>query len=451
MKRKITQELEKWRSNKDRLPLILGGARQVGKTYVMEEFGKNEFNNYVKVNFDRVDQDIKDLFSDNINPRRIIDFLALKYQMPIEPEKTLLIFDEIQENKRALASLKYFAEEAPEYPLIAAGSLLGVALNEGVSFPVGKVDRLTLFPMDLEEFFWAVGLEGETEAIKNAVKAGETPMFSSSERDYFQQYLAVGGMPRAVKTWIDTKDVLAVETILQNILADYQDDFGKHTTSAEAKRITELWRSIPSQFAKENHKFTYKTIEPGARGRDYGFAFEWLVSAGLATKVALVPHGNKLPLSAYANQEDFKIYVLDVGLLRVLSGLPTDVVIGEDDIWSQFGGAFAEQFVLNQMRAGGVKEAFYWVGGGEALPKGRSKVDFVIANGREIIPIEVKSGLNVKARSLRVYRERYRPDLSIRFSLKGLEYNDGLLNIPLFYSFILPEELSISAKNVGKL
>ena len=228
---------------------------------------------------------------------------------------------------------------------------------------------------------------------------------------------------------------------VKNILSDFRDDFSKHTSNSESRKIANLWRSVPNQFAKENHKFTYKSIEPSARGRDYAFALDWLIDAGLIYKIDLVPHGDKLPLSFYADSTDFKVYTIDTGLLRRLTNLPSSVVMGEDNIWSNFGGVFTEQFVLQQFRSLGFDETFFWMGNADhALqPKGKSEVDFVISFDNRIIPIEVKSGYNVKAQSLRVYRNKYHPELSIRFSLKNLEYNEGLLNIPLYYSFLLKD------------
>jgi predicted AAA+ superfamily ATPase len=448
MERKLLTQLVAWKNKANRKPLILEGARQVGKTYLLrEQFAKNYFKNSIYVNFERADADFKELFDDNIQPARIIEYLSLKYQTVIKPNETLIIFDEIQELPRALTSLKYFNEEASEYAVVAAGSLLGIAIHDNVSFPVGKVDRLRLEPLDLEEFYWALGLKNEFESVRKSLDSGEKPMFADNLRDTFQIYLAIGGMPEAVKTWVLQKDINLVDAILKNILADYSDDFGKHASASDAKKIAALWRSVPAQFAKENHKFTYKIIESGARGRDYSFAFDWLIDAGLVHKVALVPHGDKLPLKAYATEDDFKLYCLDVGILRVLAELPSSVVVGEDDIWSQFGGAFAEQFVLQQLVAGGHRNLFYWVGGagGDSASKGRSEVDFVVNIGKNIIPIEVKSGTNVKARSLRVYRDKYNPRLSVRFSLKNLEYNDGLLNIPLYYSPAFDQIVAVRA------
>ena len=442
MQRRLLQELLTWKSCPKRKPLLLEGARQVGKTYLLETlFGKEHYDNVIRVNFEKADSELISLFEGNIEPERIINYLSMKEHKSVNQDNTLIIFDEIQEVPRALTSLKYFAEDAPEYHIAATGSLLGIALHSGTSFPVGKVDRLRLYPMDLEEFYWAIGLKDQSDEARDAIVNLRRPLFSSSFRDAFQQYLAIGGMPAAVSEWIDNQNVNAVESILKNILSDYRDDFSKHTLNSESRKIANLWRTIPNQFAKETHKFAYKTVEPSARSRDYAFALDWLIDAGLIYKIDLVPHGDKLPLSFYANATDFKVYTLDVGLLRRLTNLPSSVVMGEDNIWSNFGGVFVEQFVLQQLRSLNFDEAFYWMGNADnpSQPKGKSELDFVISLDNQIIPIEVKSGHNVKAQSLRVYRNKYKPELSIRFSLKNLEYNEGLLNIPLYYSFLLKE------------
>jgi predicted AAA+ superfamily ATPase len=284
-------------------------------------------------------------------------------------------------------------------------------------------------------------LKDQSDEARDAIGNLRKPLFTSSFRDTFQQYLAIGGMPAVVDEWIENHNVNTVELILKNILSDFRDDFSKHTTNVESRKIANLWRSVPNQFAKENHKFTYKTIEPSARGRDYAFALDWLIDAGLIYKIDLVPHGDKLPLSFYANTSDFKVYALDTGLLRRLANLPSSVIMGEDNIWSNFGGVFTEQFVLQQLCSSGFDEAFYWMGNADnpMQPKGKSELDFVVTFDNQIIPIEVKSGYNVKAQSLRVYRNKYNPELSIRFSLRNLEYNEGLLNIPLYYSFLLKD------------
>ncbi|HPW66705.1 MAG TPA: AAA family ATPase [Salinivirgaceae bacterium] len=442
MQRKLLEQLLAWKNNKKRLPLLLEGARQVGKTYLLKKlFGEKEFEKVVHVNFERADSELINLFEGNIEPQRIINYLSLKFNIPINQDDTLIIFDEIQEVPRALTSLKYFAEDAPEYYIAATGSLLGIALHSGTSFPVGKVCRLRLHPMDFEEFCWANNMQNQTAEARNSIQQLKRPLITSGFKDVFQQYLAIGGMPAVVSEWIENKNHSIVEIILKNILADYKDDFSKHTSNAESRRIGNLWQSVPLQFAKQNHKFFYKTIEPSARGRDYAFALDWLLDAGLIYKVNLTAHGNKLPLSFYANTTDFKIYALDVGVLRQLANLPTSFVIGDDNIWSNFGGAFAENYVLQQLRSMGFNESYYWVNNANNpnQPKGRSELDFIISDENAIYPIEVKSGKQVNAQSLRIFREKYNPKISIRFSLKDLEYNEGLLNIPLYYSFLFTE------------
>jgi predicted AAA+ superfamily ATPase len=439
MQRKLLQQLLAWKNSEKRLPLLLEGARQVGKTYLLETlFGKAYYKDVIRINFEKADSELLALFDGNMEPQRIVNYLSLKFNTPVNQDDTLIIFDEIQELPRALTSLKYFAEDAPEYHIAATGSLLGIALHSGTSFPVGKVDRLRLFPMDLEEFYWACGMQNQTNEAHEAIKNLHKPLIANDFRDAFQQYLAVGGMPAVVREWTENKDISRVELILKNILADYKDDFSKHTTNAESRKISNLWRSVPQQFAKENHKFAYKTVEPAARGRDYAFALDWLLDTGIIYKINLVAHGDKLPLSFYANNADFKVYALDVGLLRQLAGLPVSVVMGDDHIWSNFGGAFAENFVLQQLRSLGFEDAYYWASNADnpKQPKGKSELDFVISFESTIIPIEVKSGEQVKGQSLRVFRNKYQPECSIRFSLKGLEYNEGLLNIPLYYSFL---------------
>ena len=439
MQRKLLQKLLVWKNSEKRKPLLLEGARQVGKTYLLETlFGNSYYTNVIRVNFEKADPELLALFEGNIEPHRIINYLSLKYNVSINPNTTLIIFDEIQESPRALTSLKYFAEDAPEYHVASTGSLLGIALHSGTSFPVGKVDRLRLYPMDLEEFYLAFDMQNQTNEAHEAIKNLRHPLIASDFKDIFQQYLAVSGMPAAVNEWVESKNISRVELILKNILADYKDDFSKHTTNTESRKIANIWRSIPQQFAKENHKFTYKTVELSARGRDYAFALDWLLDSGLIYKINLTAHGDKLPLSFYADNTDFKIYTLDVGLLRQLAGLPVSIVMGDDNMWSNFGGVYAEQFVLQQLRSLGLDEVYYWASNADnpTQPKGKSELDFMVSTDNTIIPIEVKSGEQVKGQSLRVFRNKYKPDLTVRFSLKGLEYNEGLLNIPLYYSFL---------------
>ena len=430
MKRKLLDNLVEWKKSSWRKPLILEGARQVGKTYLLQEFGRTHYQNVVYVNFDQADPDIKELFAGATSPARIIDFLAIKYSVAIEPATTLIIFDEIQELPRALASLKYFTEQAPEYHIAAAGSLLGIALHDGTGFPVGKVDFLRLEPLSFEEFCWASGLEDKLAYIKQHFSKG-TDGFTEELIDVFRQYLVVGGMPEAVSTWLDTKDMPRVDTVLRSIINAYQNDISKHTDPTQAERIRQIWQSIPSQFARESRRFIYGVARPGARARDYELSISWLVDAGLVHKVYSVSRGDKIPLSAYKDIQAFKLYLLDVGLLRVLSELSSGDVMGSNDLFSQFGGLFAEQFVLQQLSL--KHRLYYWTSGAQ------SEVDFVTQTGGKIVPIEVKSGENVKAKSLQVYREKYKPEVSVRFSMKPLEHNGGLVNIPLYWVWLFDD------------
>lgn len=435
MKRELMQQLVAWQGSAKRKPLILEGARQVGKTYLLQAFGRECYKNTVYVNFDRLNPDIVELFSGAIEPKRIIDFLSIKYSVAIEPESTLIIFDEIQELPRALASLKYFTEDAPEYHIVAAGSLLGVSLHSGTSFPVGKVDFLRLEPMSLEEFGWAAGLE---EKINYTQKDPEKNIgFTDEFKDIFRQYLVVGGMPEAVLEWLDTKDMQRVDVILQSILSSYGNDFSKYTNPTQSERIRHIWQSIPSQFAKESRRFVYGVAKPGARAREYELSIGWLVDAGLVRKIYAVSRGDKLPLSAYKDTQAFKLYLLDVGLLRALAGLSSGDLVNSNDMFGQFGGLFAEQFVLQQLSE---HTLYYWTSGSQ------SELDFIVQANGKIIPIEVKSGENVKAKSLRVYRDRYKPSLAVRFSMKPLERNNGLINIPLYQAWLFKSQISHATK-----
>lgn len=428
MKRELMQQLATWQKSTKRKPLVLEGARQVGKTYLLQAFGKEYYQTVVYVNFDRLDPDIAELFAGATEPKRIIDFLAIKYSVAIEPDSTLIIFDEIQELPRALASLKYFAEDAPKYHVVAAGSLLGVSLHGGTSFPVGKVDFLRLEPLSLKEFCWANGLEEKIEYTRHDAK--KNTGFADEFTDIFRQYLVVGGMPEAVLEWFDTKDMQRVDTVLQNILNSYGNDFSKYTDPTQSERIRHIWQSIPSQFAKESRRFVYGVARAGARAREYELSIGWLVDAGLVRKVHAVSRGDELPLAAYKDIQSFKLYLLDVGLLRVLAGLSSGDLVGSDDVFGQFGGLFAEQFVLQQLAG---HTLYYWTSGAQ------SEVDFVVQTGGKIVPIEVKSGENVKAKSLRVYRNKYKPELAVRFSMKSVKYNDGLTNIPLYEAWLFDD------------
>ena len=428
MKRKLYDELVKWKINKDRKPLLIQGARQVGKTYLLKEFAKNEYKQVVYLNLDAEKERFELLFKDSIKPVDIIPRLETLLGIKIDAGDTLLIFDEIQEIPRALTALKYFCEDAPEYHVAASGSLLGVALSEGTSFPVGKVDILELAPLDFEEFVFATGNERFLDTIDNL------DIFSDKLEELFREYLIIGGMPEAVANFIENHDYTKVNQIQNTILLAYLNDISKHTDTTTATRIHQIWESLPAQFAKRNEKFMFNVIREGARAREYELAVQWLVDCKIVRKVNRLKTGDKLPLKAYVDPAAFKLYFLDIGLLRHLAGISNEAILNGDALFKEFNGLFAEQFVLQQM--GEQYALYYWSSGASA------EVDFVAEIQGNIVPIEVKSGTNVKAKSLKVFRENYQPKLSIRFSMLPLEYNQGFLNLPIFLAGMSEEYTS---------
>ncbi len=421
MKRKLYDKLLEWKNEEGRKPLLLTGARQVGKTYLLKEFAAKEFEHFVYLNLDKDKTRYESLFQNSISPAEIISKLETLIGAKINPKNTLLVFDEVQEIPRALTSLKYFCEEAPEYYIATSGSLLGIALHQGTSFPVGKVTTLELEPLSFEEFMIATGNERFLRVIDNPE---ELQIFSDKFETLFREYLIVGGMPEAVASWIDRHDYAEVDTVQNMILLAYLDDISKHTDATTATRIHQIWNSLPAQFAKKNEKFMFNVIKPGARAREYEVAVQWLVDCNIVRKVERLKTGDKLPLKAYAELSAFKLYFLDVGLFRHLAGVTTAMVLNDEALFKEFNGFFVEQFVLQQMSS--QHTLYYWSSDANA------EVDFVAEIDNRIVPIEVKSGTNVKAKSLKTFRDNYNPKLSIRFSLKPLEYNNGLLNLPVY-------------------
>lgn len=425
MKRELLAKLIEWKEGKERKPLILDGARQVGKTYLLREvFGKEYYKNVVYLNLQNPLPEVAEAFEETLDPKRLLARLELLLHVDIVPGETLIFLDEIQELPRALTSLKYFYEEAPEYHVVAAGSLLGVFLHAETSYPVGKVDRLRLESMNFKEFLWA---RGEEKMVEHLESEPEDTLFRSTLLDAFREYLFVGGMPEVVRNWIEHQDVARVDEIQQRILLSYRSDFSKYPNETTAIRIGQVFDSLPAQFAKNNEKFVYGEVKEGARAREYEMAIEWLVDAGIVRRVCKVERGDKLPLRGYADRATFKLYFLDVGLFRQLAGIPSSVVVQKDAIFDEFNGLMAEQYVLQEMAG---QELFFWTN------EATAEVDFVGQFGDKIVPIEVKSGENVRAKSLKVYREKYQPKLAVRMSLLGLEKNDGLLNVPLYESFV---------------
>ena len=421
MKRQLYSKLLRWKNAKDRKPLLLTGARQVGKTYLLKEFGSTEFKKTVYLNLDADKEQYRSIFESSITPAEIIARLETLLNTKITPDDTLLIFDEIQEIPRALTALKYFCENAPEYYVAASGSLLGVALHEGTSFPVGKVDTLELAPLSFTEFLIATDNERFLRVVDNP---SDLTLFHDKLAALFREYLVIGGMPEVVKNWLKNHDYEEVDKIQNAILLAYLNDISKHTDATVTMRIRQVWNSLPSQFAKRNEKFMFNVIREGARAREYELAVQWLVDCKIVRKVERVKTGSKLPLKAYTDQAAFKLYFLDVGLFRHLAGVSSQMIIGEESLFSEFNGFFAEQFVLQQLAEN--YQLYYWASDSGA------EVDFVTEIHDKIIPIEVKSGTNVKAKSLRVFRDNYQPKLSVRFSLLPLKYDAGLLNLPIF-------------------
>ncbi|MBQ0024979.1 MAG: ATP-binding protein [Bacteroidales bacterium] len=436
MKRKITEHLLNWKSTPEHKPLILQGARQVGKSYILEEFGRTCYKNYVKVSLDLV-PDVRDFLAKNIDPMEIIAFLESMYNIRIIPGETLVFLDEIQDCKRALLSLKYFQEQHPEYDIVAAGSLLGVAINNDesddsrFSYPVGKVDELTLYPMDFEEFLWAMDKDILSENIREHFATNEKMPESLHNQalDLYQKYLIVGGMPESVLKYQQTQSYFTSREIQQSILAGYDKDMTKYSSPATAVKIRACFNSIPAQLAKENRKFQYKLAKKGGTATIFGEAIQWLMQSGVASKCTLVSHGY-LPLSAQVDDSDFKIYMSDVGLLGAKAQIPATMLLGSIDADNTFLGSVAENYVAQQLQALN-HTLFYWKNDNTA------ELEFVLQIEDNIIPTEVKKGRRVKALSMTQFMEKYKAPLAYRISGKNFGLANGVKAIPLYAVFCI--------------
>ena len=429
------KELIKWKENKQRKPLILRGARQVGKTYILKEFGKENYQNIAYFNFDN-DEELKNIFLHTKDPKRIIEQLVLVSEERIEPDKTLIIFDEVQECPNALNSLKYFNEDANEYHIIAAGSLLGIRLSH-TSFPVGKVEFLDMYPMTFTEFLKADGSENLVQYMES-IKGFENilEVFWSRLEEKLKTYFIIGGMPEAVNSWVLKKDITEVNKIQKNILEAYEEDFSKHTTATEANRISIIWNSIPSQLAKNNKKFLYQVAKEGARAREYEGAVNWLNDANLIYKIYNITKPS-MPLIAYNDLSSFKIYLNDIGLLKSMTNLSSRVIIEGNRIFEEFKGALTENYVLQMLISSGIIKPNYFIFGN------KYEIDYLIQYENEIIPIEVKSSENISSVSFKNYNEKFKPKIRVRFSMKNLQKDDNLINIPLFMVEYLKNFLDI--------
>ena len=423
MERFILKKLIEWKESKYRKPLILKGARQVGKTYILKMFGKENYKDVAYFNFDH-DENLYNLFENTKDPKRIIEQLVFLHGKAIEPEKTLIIFDEIQECSNALNSLKYFQEEANEYHIVCAGSLLGIRLSH-TSFPVGKFEFLNMHPMTFKEFLLADKCENLVEYMDSINEINQIPdIFYNQLEEKLKAYFIIGGMPEVVSAWVNEKNIELVNNIQKNILQAYESDFTKHTNDSQANKISLIWNSIPSQLARENKKFLYQVVKEGARAREYEDALNWLNDANLIYKIYNVTK-NAFPLKAYTDLSAFKIYMNDVGLLRQMAGLDSSIIAEKDRLFEEFKGAFTENYVLNMLCNVFDREINYFT-------FDRNEIDFLIQNKNRIIPIEVKSNKSTNNRSLTKYNENNDNEISIRFSNNNLCKDGKIINIPLF-------------------
>jgi predicted AAA+ superfamily ATPase len=424
MERTAMTQLQEWKARKNRKPLIIRGARQTGKTWLMKEFGRIAYEKTVYINFDN-NRLMKDLFEQDTDTARLISGLELYSGHKIESDKTLLIFDEIQEVPQALTALKYFMENASEYQIVCAGSLLGVALHAGTNFPVGKVEFLDLYPLSFNEFLLATGNQRYERTLKNADFDMATS-FKTAYIDLLKQYYFVGGMPEVVAAFSERRDFNEVRALQQNILTAYEQDFSKHAPHETVPRIRMLWNSIPSQLSRENKKFMYGLIREGSRAREYELAMQWLCDCGLAHKVYRVTSPN-LPLKAYEDLKAFKLFVLDVGLLSCLTGLRQQTLLAGNELFREFKGALTEQYVLQQLiTLSGIKP-YYW-----ANDHNSAEIDFLIDTGEDVVPIEVKAEINLQAKSLKIYREQFSPRIAVRTAMTDYKREAELINLPLY-------------------
>lgn len=423
MERLLMKELVRWKDKKKRKPLVIHGARQVGKTWLMKEFGKTFFKNCVYISFDNNPR-MKAVFEQDYDVRRIISALRVEYGSAFQAKDTLLIFDEIQEVPQAMSSLKYFYENAPEFFIVAAGSLLGMALHEGTSFPVGKVDFLHLFPLNYREFLLAFG-ETELSKMLNSGDYALINSFKTKYIEYLRKYYYVGGMPEAVQCYVDTDDVKEVRSIQKNLLLNYENDFSKHAPKEQMVRIQMVWNSIPAQLSKENRKFIYGIVREGARAKDYELAIQWLSDFGLVFKSFRIKKPD-LPLISYMDQSNFKLYLLDVGLLAAKGNLTAKTLLEGSKIFEEFKGALTEQFIAQELLAEGMELYYY------ATENSSGEIDFILQKEEYCIPVEVKASENLRAQSLKAYCKKYAPEIAIRSSLSDYREESWMKNIPLY-------------------
>lgn len=422
MNRLLLNELIVWKNSKNRKPLIIQGARQVGKTWLMKEFGKQEFVQVVYLNFESSSR-LSHLFSVDFNIERIIAILEIETNQKIIPETTLLIFDEIQEVEKGLTALKYFQEQAPQYYIVAAGSLLGISLQKNNSFPVGKVDFMKLYPLSFMEFLENSGEQRLTELLQNKNWDVISP-FHEKLVDLLRLYYFIGGMPEVVANYLENKDLETVRTLQQKIVIGYENDFAKYAPNEIVPKIKLVWNSLISQLAKENRKFIYGQIKKGSRAKDFEMAINWLVDAGLVLKVNRIEKPI-MPLNAYADFDAFKLFLVDIGLLNAIGNLDKIILLEKNSILTEYKGALTEQYICQQLKI--KTDIYYWV-----APNATAEIDFVLQHQNEIIPVEVKAEENLKSKSLKVFVDKFENKNAIRTSMSKFRTEDWLINVPLY-------------------
>ncbi len=430
MKRSLYASLLLWKNNRNRKPLLLQGARQVGKTYLVNEFGHKEYADLLYLNFEQ-DPGLITLFSGNLDPQNIINNISLYKGQKINSEDTLIFFDEIQVAPNVLTSLKYFYELAPEYHIVAAGSLLGVSVGKQSSFPVGKVNFMRMYPMSFMEYLTASG-DGllADELINFQLDKGLSELIHEKLLTQLKMYLYLGGMPEVLQDFLDKKDIASARKIQIEILEAYQRDFSKYTEKAQTIKTSEIWQSIPYQLAKENKKFKYSDVRKKARAATFEQTIEWLKKAGLINVVYQI-NTPKLPISGYADYSKFKVYLIDSGLLGAMLKLTSEIILQPTGLFSEYNGAFIENFVATELIASGVQDLFYWTSRSDA------EVDFIIQLSNRLFPVEVKSGLNRNLKSLRSYELKYKPEYVFRASPRNFFQDKNFINIPLYAAFLL--------------
>lgn len=431
MKRKITDSLIEWKDSLDRKPLIINGARQVGKTYIIEQFGKEHFENTIHLNME-IEVALSGFLDNELSPKKIVQYIEAVKGVEFKTGKTLIFFDEIQSCERAITALKYFCEQTPEYHVVAAGSLLGVALNrKKYSFPVGKVDEMNMFPLDFEEFLWAMNRQQLAEEIKSHYSINK-PMpepLHQAALELYQKYFIIGGMPAAIASFISTESYIKVQTVQNNIFNEYIADMAKYADASTSIKIRACYNSIPAQLAKENSKFQYKIVQRGGTANIFGESIEWLIFAGIALKCQRLEHG-QIPINVYVDLINFKLYFGDIGILTLRSEMPLQTILSTIEEENTFLGAMTENYVAQVLTAKGYK-LLYW------QSEGKAEVDFVIQIEGSVVPIEVKKGYRTRSRSLSVFISKYKTDYSIRISKKNFGFENNIKSVPLYAAFCI--------------